>query len=73
MGYSHLVALGAIVTILSVAIEPAFQALISDKGSLDSTSIIATVNRADNFDGGTQCVDQTERESFTRCKPSKPC
>lgn len=61
---SHLVTIGALVALLSIAIEPSLQALISDSGRLEDAAVSspATIAKAERFDGGTQCVDQTSRE-----------
>lgn len=61
---SHLIALGALVAILSIGIEPCLQALISDSGRLRPVDahLVASIGTAEKFDGGTQTVDQTSRK-----------
>lgn len=61
---SHRIALGALVAILSIGIEPSLQALISNSGRLDpvNSHLVASIGTAEKFDGGTECVDQTSRK-----------
>lgn len=71
-GSSHFLSIGAAVTILSLAMEPMLQAIITTYGELDELVLhtgMATIGTTNRYDGGVEDV-QTTGMSYSHFSPN---
>lgn len=62
ISYSHFLSLGAIVTLLSLAMEPMLQAIITTHGELDEVILqdgMVAIGMTNRYDGGVEDVQDT--------------